>query len=55
MDRNETLRCIVKALRDGYSWEEIGQQVGLSAEAAELKYAEDAERTATPYSTHKFY
>lgn len=55
MNRNETLRCIVKALRDGYSWEEIGQQVGLSAEAAEREYAEDAERTATPYSTHKFY
>lgn len=55
MDRNEIIRCVVKALRDGCSWEEIGQQLELSAEAAEREYAADADRMATPYSTHKFY
>ncbi|WP_369021761.1 hypothetical protein [Paenarthrobacter ureafaciens] len=55
MERNETLRKVTKALRDGWSWEEIGQQLGLSAQAAEREYAEDAERAATPYSNHKFY
>lgn len=55
MDRNETIRQVVKALGDGWSWAETGQQLGLSAEAAEREYSADAEQMATPHSTHKFY
>lgn len=53
MNNNETVRRIVKALADGWSWAEIGQKVGLSAAAAEARYSAQAAAMATPVSTWK--